>query len=169
MRSAQPNNLQKFSMQQVHNVFQILSPTFEATIKRLVSGLIISRVLARCVPSILETQCTRGPVLPQGFSASVTMQGPQKNEGYTLQRLVIATYISVAQFNVLLTQSPLHHITSQLDQKNKKHCTQDPRTEDLRTRDPRIEDPMIWLCCNQLRNATCVNVPSSNVRLYRCG
>ena len=60
-----------------------------------------------------------------------------------------------------------------------KHWTQDPRTQDPRTEDPRTRGPGTRGPGTQRsssvvlsfydRNATCVNVLSSNVRLYGCG
>ena len=38
--------------------------TFEATMKRVVSGESFAVTSAKWVPSMLETKCTRGPPLP---------------------------------------------------------------------------------------------------------
>lgn len=44
--------------------------------KSVVSGLSSARVLAMWVPSMLDTNQTRGPPLEYGFRASVTIRGP---------------------------------------------------------------------------------------------
>lgn len=52
------------------------SATFEAMMKRVVSALRCARVLAMCVPSILDTNHTCGPPFEYGFRDSVTIRGP---------------------------------------------------------------------------------------------
>lgn len=47
----------------------------DATMNRLVSGSSFLSVSARCVPSTLDTKCTRGPTA-KGRRASVTIRGP---------------------------------------------------------------------------------------------
>lgn len=50
--------------------------TLEAMMNREDSGFRAARVLAMWVPSMLETNQTRGPPEEYGLRASVTMRGP---------------------------------------------------------------------------------------------
>lgn len=47
--------------------------TFDATTNKVVSGLNVFNVVAKCVPSIFETKWTDGPPSEYGFKASVTI------------------------------------------------------------------------------------------------
>lgn len=50
--------------------------TLDAMMKRVVSALSCASVLAMCVPSMFDTNQTRGPPFEYGFRASVTIRGP---------------------------------------------------------------------------------------------
>lgn len=55
---------------------EVLRPTLDAIIKSVVSAFSCAKVLAMCVPSMLDTNQTFGPPLEYGFRASVTISGP---------------------------------------------------------------------------------------------
>lgn len=59
---------------------EVLRPTLDAIIKSVVSGFSWAKVLAICVPSMLETNQTFGPPLEYGFRASVTISGPWQTQ-----------------------------------------------------------------------------------------
>lgn len=63
--------------------------TLEAMMKSVVSALSWARVLARWVPSMLETNQTFGPPAEYGFRASVTIRGPwmQHDTSYSFRWL----------------------------------------------------------------------------------
>lgn len=76
--------------------------TFEAMMKRVVSALSWARVLAMCVPSILETNHTLGPPLEYGFRASVTIRGPwrtNQNKHYS------TLYIAYDDYQIWLNEA----------------------------------------------------------------
>lgn len=53
--------------------------TLDAMMKRVVSAFSCASVLAMCVPSMFDTNQTRGPPFEYGFRASVTIRGPCKS------------------------------------------------------------------------------------------
>lgn len=67
----------------------VQSLTLDAIMKRVVSALSWARVLAMCVPSMLETNHTLGPPLEYGFRASVTMRGPWYKHPSTYNRSLV--------------------------------------------------------------------------------
>lgn len=65
---------------------QFQKDTLDAMMKRVVSALSCARVLAMWVPSMLDTNHTRGPPLEYGFRASVTIKGPYSSSQFKIRR-----------------------------------------------------------------------------------
>lgn len=56
--------------------------------KRVVSAFSCASVLAMCVPSMFDTNHTRGPPFEYGFRASVTIRGPYEAKKTNIDKTV---------------------------------------------------------------------------------